>query len=440
MTRIMGWGRHPVVEGVEILSEDLEAATRDARLSRGLGRSYGDCSLPPASGERVAASRLADRVLDFDPERGLLRAEAGLSLTSLQAILQPRGFAVPVVPGTVHLTLGGMVAADIHGKNHHTAGTFGQWVRELRMRVADGRVLDVSPHSEPELFWATLGGMGLTGHVLEVEFQLERIPSPWIWQEVERATDLDELVGRLRLASRDWPFTMTWVDCLARGRNMGRGILVKGRWARADEAPDHAPPQRPVPTFPFDLPGFVLSPPTMRIFNGLVYHGHRLRPTRGVVSPRPFFHPLDGIHQWNRAYGRRGMTQHQSVLPPDESGTTYRRYFEILAHAGEGSFTGVLKDLGREGRGLLSFPMPGLTVSVDLPVRGARTQALIDRLNEVVIEAGGRVYLAKDAFTRPDQLRAMEPRLDAFLEVRRKWDPGGRLASAQSVRLFGDRA
>ncbi len=440
MAKITGWGRHPVVEGTETLSEDLEDATRDARLSRGLGRSYGDSSLPAKPGDRVAGTRLADRLLAFDPETGWLRAEAGLSLAKLHARFLRRGWSSPVAPGTEHVTLGGMLAADVHGKNHHRAGSFGEHVRALRMRVADGRILEVTEESEPELFRATLGGMGLTGHVLEVELRLERIPSPWIAEERERVGSLDELVAKLRVASSEWPFTVAWVDALARGAKLGRGSVIRGRWADPHEAPAALPRRRFSPALPFDLPSFAWSRPSMRVFNAL-YHGrHGRGMRRRIVAPGPFFHPLDNIRDWNRAYGRRGMTQYQVVLPRESSDTALRRLFEILAHSGEGTFLCVVKDFGREGKGLLSFPRAGLTLSVDLPVRGARTQALVDALNEIVIEAGGRVYLAKDAFTRPEHFRAMESRLPAFLEVRRKWDPEGRLASAQSVRLFGDRA
>lgn len=438
--KIAGWGRYPVVEGREILSEDLETCTRAACLSRGLGRAYGDSALPPAPGETLAGTRLADRLLAFDATSGVLRAEAGLSLAQLHDVFLPRRWSSPVAPGTEFVTLGGMVAADVHGKNHHRTGSFGEHVRALRMRVADGRVLEVSEDSEPDLFRATLGGMGLTGHVLEVECRLHRISSPWIWEENERAADLDELIAKVAEASAAWPFTMAWVDCLTRGRAMGRGIISKGRWADPSEAPAQ-PPRRPFsPTLPFDLPSWALAGWNMRLFNAAVYRSH-VRARKHVMHPLRFFHLLDAVRQWNRAYGRRGMTQYQPVLPFDPSGESYRRFFEVLTGTGEGSFLCVVKDFGAQGRGLLSFPMPGITVSVDLPVRGERTQALVDRLNEVVLEVGGRVYLAKDAFTRPEHLRAMEgPRLEVFQEVRRKWDPEGRLASAQSVRLLGDRA
>jgi FAD/FMN-containing dehydrogenase len=438
--KVAGWGRVPVVEAEEVLDEDLREATQGARLTRGLGRSYGDASLPPRAGARVAASRRADRLLAFDPASGVLRAEAGVSLAQINDLFLPRGFASPVAPGTEHVTLGGMVAADVHGKNHHRAGCIGAHLRCVRLALADGRELEVSDAQEPELFRATQGGMGLTGHVLEVELVLERIPTAWIWQESEPARNLGELLERLSAASAEWSHTVAWVDALASGRALGRGVIVKGRWAEPDEAPP-TPPQRGFrPRLPFDLPGWALNRATARLVNA-VYELSNGRRSRGCVHPQPFFHPLDAVLDWNRAYGRRGFTQYQGVIPREAGPGAVRRLFEVLVASGEPPFLCVVKDFGAAGRGLLSFPRPGTTASIDLPRRGERTQALVDALNRVVIEAGGRVYLAKDALTRREHLEAMEgPRLLAFAALRRRFDPERRLASALSVRLLGDEA
>jgi decaprenylphospho-beta-D-ribofuranose 2-oxidase len=439
MKELSGWGRFPVVRAPERRSEDLEAASAGAVLSRGLGRSYGDASLPPDGRRPVLSTPRADRILAFDPATGVLRAEAGLSLRALNALFLSRGFASPVSPGTQYVTLGGMVASDVHGKNHHVAGCFGEHVRALRMRVADGRVLEVTEASEPDLFRATLGGMGLTGHVLEVELRLERIPSPWIWCERRPVRNLDELVAELRAASARWPFTMAWVDCTSRGARMGRGILTVGRYAHAEEAPARAPRLRERLGVPFELPGWFVAPWSIRLFNILYYHWQGARPLRGGVShPQPFFYPLDALRHWNRLYGRRGLVQYQCVLPLAGDGRVYRRFFDVVTRLGGASPVSVIKDCGAEGRGTLSFPMPGISVALDLPFRRGHTQALVDALNEIVIEAGGRIYLTKDALTRPEHFRAMERRLERFNAVRRKWDPEGRLRSAQSVRLLGD--
>jgi len=360
MTRLSGWGRIPVVEATERLSEDLLPVCREAVLTRGLGRSYGDASLPCEPGAIVAGSRLADRVLSFDKESGVIRAEAGFRLSSLDSLVRPLGWTSPVCPGTSWVTLGGMVASDIHGKNHHVAGTFGEHVRALRMLVADGRVLDIGPATESELFNATLGGMGLTGHILEVEVQLKAIPSQWILIDEQPAANLDELIVGLREASSNWPYTVAWVDALARGASMGRGVVMAGRWAEASEAPAHPPKARPEFRLPIDLPSWALGRFTVKAFDEVFYHSHRLRPRRGIVHPVAFFYPLDACLDWNRMYGRSGLIQYQCVLPVENDTTIVRRFFETLTRIGGASFLTVIKDCGPEGRGLLSFPRPGV--------------------------------------------------------------------------------
>jgi FAD/FMN-containing dehydrogenase len=434
---LTGWGLLPG-PGRELAGEDLAALTRGARLTRGLARSYGDSSLPPA-GETVPTSRLADRILAFDPAAGLLRAEAGLSLAAINRLFWPRGWSFPVLPGTQFVTLGGMVAADVHGKNHHVDGTLGRHVTRLRLRLADDRIVECSRDEHADLLRATLGGMGLTGHVLEAEVRLARIPTPWILAESERIAGVDSFVAALRTAAHSWPFTVGWFDALARGARLGRGILFKGRWASPEEAPASAPAARKGRlSVPFTFPGWVLNDATARLFNELYFRRHPRRPRRRIVHPESFFHPLDAIAHWNRIYGRRGFVQHQVVLPEGERPGAARRFLEELSGRGGASFLCVIKDCGEEGEGLLSFPRPGISIAVDLPA-GPRIQQLVDALNERVIAEGGRIYLAKDAFTRPEHFRAMEPRLDAFQAARRRWDPEGRLASAQSVRVLGDR-
>jgi FAD/FMN-containing dehydrogenase len=429
-----------VVEGIERLSPDLATACRGAVLSRGLGRSYGDASLPAHTGDVVAGTRFGNCVLGFDRERGLLRAEAGFTLADLDAISRPAGWVSPVCPGTSQVTLGGMVASDVHGKNHHVRGTFGEHVTGIRLIVADGRTLDISPQVEGELFAATLGGMGLTGHILEVEVQLAAVSAPWIHTEEEIATDLADLVVRLRRASRDWPYTMAWVDSLTRGRAMGQGVVMKGRWAEPGEAPDEPPPRLGRVSLPMDFPGWVLGPASVRAFNMGFYGMHKLKPRHGIVHPDTFFYPLDSLLNWNRMYGRQGFIQHQCVLPVDDGEEPIHRFFDTLTSMGGASFLTVLKDCGAEGTGMISFPRPGLSVALDIPMRGESTQVLVDALNRHVLDAGGRIYLAKDALTRPEDFRAMEPRLDGWNTVRKRWDPEGVFKSALSVRLLGDDA
>jgi FAD/FMN-containing dehydrogenase len=434
-SHISGWGQLPV-PGREIRSENLEALTRDAVLTRGLARSYGDASLPPPSHPVVAATPLGDRLLAFDDQTGVLRAEAGYSLHDLFRLFLPRGWFTPVSPGTQFVTLGGMVAADIHGKNHHVDGCIGRHVRALRLRVASGAIVEASREREPDLFRATIGGMGLTGHILEVELQLVRLPSPWIFGARYRIPDIDTFLSMLKRTAAEWPFTMGWIDCLSGGRRMGRGFLDCGRWATASEAP--AKPPRPLArlTVPFVCPSWVMGRTVGRVANEAIYRWSR--PKAGhVIHPEKFFYPLDALHDWHRLYGRRGFTQHQSVLPESAGPQAVRQLLALLTRAGAASFLCVIKDCGAQGEGLLSFPLRGTSIALDIPVRDS-TQQVIDTLNEFVISVGGRIYLAKDAFTRAEHYRAMEPRLDEWLAIRRRWDPDERLRSAQSVRLLGD--
>ncbi len=433
--RLSGWGR-TFVPGREVRSEQLELITRGAALTRGLGRSYGDASLPARGVFEVVGTKLADRILAFDPQTGVLRAEAGLCLAELNRLLLKRGFFTPVTPGTKFVSLGGMVASDVHGKNHHRDGTIGRHVRALKLRVGDGRVIECSRVHEPELFLASLGGLGLTGHILEVELTLARVPSPWIYQESFRVPDLDSFLAALKEQGRAWPFTVGWIDTLARGRGLGRGLLYCGRWAQPSEAPAQPPAPRTPLTMPITLPSGVLNRFSIGVFNALLYRRHFARHRQAVVDPDLFFYPLDRILRWNLLYGPRGVAQHQSVLPNEFAADGIRAMIDLLRELSATSFLTVIKDCGAEGEGMVSFPRPGMSLALDLPISD-NTQEVIDRLNERVIACGGRIYLTKDGYTRPEHLHTMDPRLPAFLNVCRKWDPHGSIRSAQSERLFG---
>ncbi len=431
---LTGWGQVPVAHACVARSESLLRVTAEAPLTRGAGRAYGDAALPATGDVWLAGSTLADRIVSFDDASAEIRVEAGLTLDTLYRTFLPRGFFTPVTPGTRFVTVGGMVACDVHGKNHHRDGCFGRHVLSIRLRVADGSIVDCSPTEQSDLFNATVGGMGLTGHILEVSFRLARVPSPWIVQETQPIAGLDAFIDTLKSSAGAWPMTMGWIDCLSSGASLGRGVLFKGRWASPDEAPRRFPALRPPIPVPLTAPDGLLSPPLMRAFNAAYYALHR--PGTAVVSPSSFFYPLDSMGRWNRLYGHRGMAQYQCVLPESSSHAVARRLLEAVTRAGAASFLCVIKDCGAEGAGFLSFPKPGISIALDLPMRRT-TQALVDQLNDLVAAEGGRIYLAKDALTRPEHFRAMETRLDRFLAVRRLWDPDGRIRSALSVRLFG---
>ncbi|MDB4947031.1 MAG: putative oxidoreductase [Labilithrix sp.] len=435
---LSAWGRIGA-PGREVLADNIERATIGAALCRGLGRSYGDASLPAREDDKVVATRLADRIISFDESTGLLRAEAGLALADINRLLMPRHWFTPVTPGTKYVTLGGMVASDVHGKNHHVDGCFGAHVTKLHMRLADESVVDCSPEENADLFYGTIGGMGLLGHVLTVEFQMRYIASGWITAETERVRGIDEFLDVLGHRAHDWPMTMGWIDCLSTGSSMGRGILTAGRWATTDEAPPAPPPPPALHTFPVELPNWALNPLTAKAFNTAYYWKHFAHKWSGLMTPDAFFYPLDAILEWNRAYGSRGFTQYQCVLPRAAGPQAVRTFMQLLTKLGGASPLCVIKDCGPESKATLSFPLEGTSIAVDMAV-SPDLQRIVDHLNDFVIEVGGRIYLAKDRFTRPAHFRAMEPRLDRFFALRDRWDPKRRFRSALSVRLFGDAA
>lgn len=429
-----GWGRHPKIDARTCESDDLEAASRDAILSRGLGRAYGDAALPPERASRaVLVTPRADRIVAFDERTGVLRAEAGLSLGALREIFLPRNFFSPVSTGTRFVTLGGMVASDVHGKNHHVAGCIGRHLRALSIRTGDGRVLEATPEQHADLFYAAQGGMGLMGHVLEVELTMARLPSPWIYEETQRIGSLAGVIEALREASASWPMTVAWVDTSAKGGKVGRGIVGRGRWAEPDEAPRKPPRVKPTIDLPFSLPSGLVGPATIAIANAAWYAKHGSRPRKHVVHPEAFYWPLDGIGSWNRAYGHRGFAQYSCVLPDAQ---LYVEFLEIFRRNGGSSFVTVFKDCGDQGEGPLSFPLRGTSIALDIPLRGVeQMQRLHRELNAYVIANGGRIYLAKDAFTTADEFARMYPRLPSFVQTKRKYDPEGRIDSAQARRL-----
>ncbi|MFT3926246.1 MAG: FAD-binding oxidoreductase [Myxococcales bacterium] len=435
---LSGWGR-TFLPGEEKRSEQLIEVTAGSSLTRGLGRSYGDASLPAPGVQQVAGSTLADRIIGFDESTGVLRAEAGFALSELLRLYLPRGFFTPVTPGTKFVTLGGMVASDVHGKNHHVDGTIGRHVQGFKLQLADGSVVRCSRELEPELFRATLGGMGLTGHILEVDLKLVRVPSPYIVRESTRIPNLSEFLSALKESGKTWPFTVGWLDTAARGSALGRGILYVGRWAEPSEAPATYPKPKFSIVAPFQPPSGLLNRTTVSLFNKVVYGSHFRKHKADVCSADTFFYPLDRVVRWNILYGPRGVTQHQSVIPDEAGPEAIRGLLEVLEQTGAVSFLTVIKDCGPEGEGVLSFPRPGMSVALDIPIR-ADTQEVIDRLNEHVIRCGGRIYLAKDGFTRAEHFRSMEPRLQEFLAEKRRWDPESKLQSAQSRRLFGEEA
>ncbi len=438
--RLAGWGNWPVADvrvGHVRYADELpdRLAEAPSLIARGNGRAYGDAALNP---DLTLSMRGLARVRAFDREAGRITVEAGALLSDLLPILIRAGWFAPVTPGTKFVTIGGMAAADVHGKNHHGAGSFAHHVDALELLTPDGRTLTCSPTENPELFEATLGGMGLTGVVLTVTFRLLPIESAWMRQETVPCSDLDSVMAAFE-ESDHWTYSVAWIDCLASGGDLGRSLLYRAEHARPGELPAErrqeplALPRRRELAVPFYLPGMVLNGMTVRAFNAWYYRHHAARAGTSLVDLDSYFYPLDAIREWNRIYGRAGFAQHQSVLPLDQARAGLGAMLERIARAGSGSFLTVLKRLG-PGRSGLSFPMAGYTLALDFPVN-ERNCALLDELDAIVEAHGGRIYLAKDGRAGRSVIESGYPGLEAFRAVRAQTDAGPRLESLMSRRL-----
>ena len=439
-TDLSGWGRYPIREcRVATLRREEQLAgwsQTKTLIARGNGRSYGDAALNP----ELTLSMLAmDRLLAFDASRGMLSCEAGVLLADLLRVYTPQGWFPPVVPGTADVTVGGMIAADVHGKNHHRDGSFGAHVESFRLATGNGDVQTCSREENSHLFRATLGGMGLTGVVLSVCFRMCRVESEYVRTETLATPDLDGTMETLQ-ASDDWRYSVAWIDGSAKGGNLGRGLVSRGDFATRDELSgqssacrSRAPASRQLPT-PALLSG-ALNPASVRLFDALYNRVGRLRKSPRLVHHTSFFFPLDRLQRWNRLYGRRGFVQYQCVLPVCQSSCGLRKMLERVSASGHIAYLAVLKLLGPQGEGMLSFPLSGYTLALDFPMRPG-TLELLESLDEITTAHGGRVYLAKDARCRPDRVEEGYSDLPLFKDVRqRAASPGCEFSSAMSRRL-----
>jgi decaprenylphospho-beta-D-ribofuranose 2-oxidase len=444
VTALSGWGRVAPSTAVvrtagedDQLAEAVVGATARGVIARGLGRSYGD---PAQNGGGVVLDMTSrSRILSVDVPSGRVLVEAGASLDQMMQQLLPMGLMVPVSPGTRQVTVGGAVAADIHGKNHHVAGSFCDHVDSLDLLTADGAIRRVSRESDPQLFWATAGGMGLTGVILRVVLRMSHVDSAYYTVDTERARDLDDLMARLEADDHRYTHSVAWIDCLAGGSALGRSVITRGRSALVGELPRRlrgAPLSfRPNTRLavPDVFPPGMLNGLTVRAFNELWFRKAPRRVRRDVQSLGQFFHPLDAVRDWNRIYGSRGFLQYQFVVPfGEEQGL--RSIVRRLSDAGAASFLAVLKRFGSGNAGLLSFPTPGWTLALDIPVAGGLGE-LLDDLDRVVLDARGRLYLAKDSRATARTVHAMYPGAEEFRAVRDRVDPHRHFCSDQARRL-----
>jgi decaprenylphospho-beta-D-ribofuranose 2-oxidase len=431
---LSGWGNYPAIDcRTRSLrnNDDFSKifAKADSLIARGNGRAYGDAALNP---NITLLMRDCDRFLLFDKSAGLVECEAGLLLSDLLALVVPHGWFPPVVPGTKFVTIGGMIAADVHGKNHHRDGSFGRYVESLRLALADGTIINCSHSENSEIFSATVGGMGLTGVILSAEIRLRPISSDLIKETVVRVPSLDALLQMFE-EHRTATYSVAWVDCLARGSHSGRAILMLGEHA------DSSGPQgrrmqagpRSKLSVPFDLPLSLLNTWCIKIFNEFYYRLQRSR--QRLAHYDGYFFPLDKVQNWNRIYGRQGFVQYQCVIGGSDAKAGLHRIVKLVHEIGQGSFLAVLKQLG-PGNRFLSFPMEGYTITLDFPVRSKIFKDL-EKLDAIVAEHRGRIYLAKDARAPRELIEKGYPEIDAFRELRRNIDPHRKIRSVLSERL-----
>jgi decaprenylphospho-beta-D-ribofuranose 2-oxidase len=444
LTELSGWGNAPTsaahvrrAHATTDLAGALDAVGPRGVIARGLGRSYGDPAIN-AGGRVVVTTGVCE--FELDQATGIVRASAGASLDELIRALVPHGFFVPVTPGTRFVTVGGAIAADIHGKNHHLAGSWCQHVLSIRLALPDGSIVEVSPTERSDLFWATAGGMGLTGVILDATFRATPIGSSRLVVDTDRAPNLDAVMALMEEGDRRYDYSVAWIDLLARGRCMGRSILDRGRFARVDELPraqradPYAYQADVVASLPPVFPNALLNPLAVKAFNELWYRKAPTQRSGALMTIPQFFHPLDMLGSWSNAYGPQGFFQWQFVVPLAEV-ETVRRVVDRLSSVACASLVNVLKRFGDASPGHLSFPAPGWTLSVDIPAGDPAVATMLDELDQRIAEVGGRLYLAKDSRMRPELLDVMYTRLPEWRSIRAEVDPDGVLQSDMSRRL-----
>jgi FAD/FMN-containing dehydrogenase len=414
------WGRVQSVRSpcfdFSWMDQEIPLPPETRRLAYGLGRSYGDSCL--LSGGVMIRMRGLNKMIQFDRERGLLRAEAGVTLSEILELVVPEGWFLPTTPGTRFVTLGGAMANDIHGKNHHGAGAIGCHVRQFCLLRSDGSRLECASGQNEPLFRATIGGLGLTGLILWAEIQLVRAPSAWLNVELIPFTGVREFMSLSEESAQRWEHTVAWFDAAARGKNFARGIYIRGNFT--GEGLENRPPRQVHPpprwSVPLTMPNGALNAWSVKAFNALYFHRVPRAGKKLIQHYEPFFYPLDAVDGWSKIYGRRGFFQYQSVTPEAAGVQPLEEMARAIAASGEASFLAVLKTFGpRMSPGLLSFPQAGITLALDFPNRGQATLRLFDRLDAIVRAAKGRLYPGKDSRMSAEDFRRGYPALPDFL-------------------------
>jgi len=444
-TILSGWGRfHPAEcrliepESRTKLTASFSYHAASGVIARGMGRSYGDSSVSREG--TVIGQTYLNRLLSFDPQQGIIHCEAGVTLEDIIKVSLPHGWFLPTTPGTKYVSVGGAIAADVHGKNHHVDGSFGNWVKGMTLLLADGTIMECSPNKTPDVFWATVGGMGLTGFIRDAYIQLRRVESSYYSVCYHRCRNLEVVLSMLASTEQQYRYSVGWIDCLSRGSGLGRSVLMLANNAgvcdltsslRSD--PFRVRASARLPSVPFDFPDWVLNPFSVSLFNQAYYFKQRDR--EEIVPYNSFFYPLDGISGWNHIYGKRGFIQYQALFPDMTAEAGLRKVLETVSSHGAASFLAVIKRCGEANPAPLSYLHRGYTLALDIPNLGARLLPLIKSLDEILLEHQGRLYLAKDSMMDANTFATMYPRKDEFLKIKQKLDPVCFFVSDQARRV-----
>ncbi len=441
---LSGWGNHPRSEcevyrpaSVAALHSAVAGRDQGSLIARGLGRAYGDAAVN--ADQEVALMTGMNRFLGFDPSEAILDCEAGVSLGEIMAVFLPRGWFLPTTPGTKFVTIGGAIAADVHGKDHHRVGSFGNFVVDLQLLTTSGEVLTCSPSQNGDVFWATVGGMGLTGVILSARLRLDRVDTAYCNVTYHKTKDLDESLDFFESTEEKYRYSVAWTDCSAAGSRLGRSVVMAANRADLAALPDRLQanplcvPAKRQWMFPFRFPGFAINNWSVKAFNTLYYSRNRNRTE--IVDYDSYFYPLDAIGQWNRVYGRRGFAQYQALFPLE---TARRGLVELLGTLAQWRLPGalaVLKKTGPANDGMLSYLRPGITMAIDVPNRGESLRQAARSMDAILLKHGGRLYLAKDSLAEAGTIYQMYDRLDEFRAAKEKVDPQGRFDSSLARRL-----